>query len=203
MKLSRILLLVVSSVAAGMLVNTSPAHAIQWTLNNFTYSNGQYTGSGSFDYDSSNGSYSNINITFTKVATAQSFTFTDANSHLSAGWANNYNAIDYVTNGWNGTTGGYFHIDGATPFSSIGTVAASGGYFNVVQLGTGGNVNLDAGGTLVGNYQAGDVTVPFDIPGGATVPAFGALLALGAMRKARKNIALKTRLANSVAATIS
>ncbi|BAZ30258.1 hypothetical protein NIES4074_27140 [Cylindrospermum sp. NIES-4074] len=34
--------------------------------------------------------------------------------------------------------------------------------------------------------------VPFDIPGGAAIPSFGGLFALGIIRKVRKNIASKT-----------
>lgn len=34
--------------------------------------------------------------------------------------------------------------------------------------------------------------VPFDIPGGAAIPSFGGLFALGVIRKVRKNIASKT-----------
>ncbi|WP_071191216.1 hypothetical protein [Trichormus sp. NMC-1] len=46
--------------------------------------------------------------------------------------------------------------------------------------------------------------VPFDnIPGGATIPTVGGLFALGLMRKAKKSIASKSRLANPVTGTVS
>ncbi|WP_143046363.1 hypothetical protein [Trichormus sp. NMC-1] len=59
---------------------------------------------------------------------------------------------------------------------------------------------------VVGSFSAVAtevVPVPFDIPGGATIPVAGSLLALGAMRKVKKSIALKTRIANPVTTTVS
>lgn len=48
----------------------------------------------------------------------------------------------------------------------------------------------------------GDATaVPFDIPGGATIPTVGSLIALGAMRKVRKTIASK--IANPATSAVS
>jgi hypothetical protein len=49
---------------------------------------------------------------------------------------------------------------------------------------------------------ADSTPVPFDIPGGATFPTLGSLLALGVMRKARKFTANK-QLANTVTETVN
>jgi hypothetical protein len=68
-------------------------------------------------------------------------------------------------------------------------------------------ISLSGNGQSLGDTQfqltPTAAAVPFDIPGGATIPSVGALLALGAMRKARKSIASKTRLANPVCASVS
>jgi|GEM_PF-1382777 len=47
------------------------------------------------------------------------------------------------------------------------------------------------------------VAVPFDIPGGATIPAVGGLLALGLMRKARKSLASNTRVSKPMSEIVS
>ena len=201
MKLSHILPLVVGS-AAAILASMSPAHALTYTLNNFTYDNDQYTATGSFDYDTVAG-YSNVNVTFSEGATAL-FTFTDVNSQPSPGWNNNTDTIDYVTTG-SASLFGYFHIEGELPFSTIGVVPVgtnSNGYGTYFYLSTvGGNYSLDNNGAYLSGTAS--APVPFDIPGGATIPSVGALLALGAMRKARKSLASKTRLANPVCASVS
>jgi hypothetical protein len=54
------------------------------------------------------------------------------------------------------------------------------------------------------NGGGGDPTaVPFDIPGGATIPTMGGLFALGLMRQAKKKIALKNSLSKSVTHTVN
>ncbi|MBD2569571.1 hypothetical protein [Anabaena lutea] len=45
--------------------------------------------------------------------------------------------------------------------------------------------------------------VPFNIPGGATIPTVGSLFALALMRKAKKSLASKTPIANPVETVVS
>ncbi|WP_373528405.1 DVUA0089 family protein [Nostoc sp.] len=60
-------------------------------------------------------------------------------------------------------------------------------------------VNADESSYTVINSAA----VPFDIPGGATIPAVGGLLALGLMRKARKSLASNTRFSKPISEMVS
>ncbi len=80
-------------------------------------------------------------------------------------------------------------------FSSTGFigVVATDGFFSVADLayGASGGINDPAGIDNVYTATTAVGSVPFDIPGGATIPAIGSLLALGAMRKARKSLASK------------
>jgi hypothetical protein len=60
------------------------------------------------------------------------------------------------------TTPGYLDFNSVPPFTGVGSTES--------------NINFSA------------TVVPFDIPGGATIPALGSVLALSVMRKARKFI---------------
>jgi hypothetical protein len=55
---------------------------------------------------------------------------------------------------------------------------------------TSANINTFADASVTVNYYTSDV--PFDIPYGSTIPVIGSIVALGAMRKVKKTIALKT-----------
>jgi len=63
------------------------------------------------------------------------------------------------------------------------------GPYNFINLdGADTNYVYGPNGNLVASYSsASSAAVPFDIPGGATIPALGSVLALGVMRKARKS----------------
>jgi hypothetical protein len=87
---------------------------------------------------------------------------------------------------------GYLNSTDSYAFAFYGSSDFGTGYYQEAEGGIGGTIIYTAA-----------ASVPFDIPGGATIPAFGGLLALGAMRKARKSIASKTRLANPVCASVS
>jgi hypothetical protein len=198
MKLSHILPLVVVSAAAGVLATTSPADALTWNLNNVTFTDGA-TATGSFDYNA--GSFSNVNITVQQGASTFA-TFNTGNVVTVDGGGNESSASNlWVKYPGFGAQEVRFSISGSFADTLTPT-------FNLVANGLWG-----PGDTYYGlsefqriGLASGSVTtnaVPFDIPGGATIPSVGALLALGAMRKARKSIASKTRLANSVCASVS
>lgn len=199
-------------VAAGILANASPANALQATWNfsnNFIFSTaaGNDTIVGDFTYDdinSTNGvSASTITptsvtvenssgspiVTFTSgtigsLATTASFTSTSGNDtyNLSLNFNSPLTSATTVT-----------AIAPATASSSV-----SSGAFTISLAGVGTVVNasitsgegsVSATGT---GTSGGSTGVPFEVPGGATIPVFGSILALGAMRK------FKTSFANSV-----
>jgi hypothetical protein len=58
------------------------------------------------------------------------------------------------------------------------------------------NLSRYFGGLSANLTSVTAAAVPFDIPGGATIPALSSLLALGGMRKARKKVS--NNISNSV-----
>jgi hypothetical protein len=194
MKLSHILPLVVGSVAAGVLASTSPSHALTWNLNNVTFADGG-TATGSFDYDTATNTYSNINITVTgPLLGGGSFTFQDSNywKEYDPSYIGSAFELPLVENLEEGSAGVWLY----NLVNGWGTASASNpGLTMQTKYGL---VMGDFSQMVAGTASSSSAAVPFDIPGGATIPSVGALLALGAMRKARKNIASKTRLANPV-----
>ncbi len=206
-----ILPLFVGSAAAGVLAMTPPAHALTaltWTANNITFADGG-TLNGTFDWNGS-------------AVTAVNLTVTGPLYHNASGATNTsttlgqfvYNSTAQVltqssTNIFFTSTGSFIvgnpYLQLTTnsgSFTSFNTPGASyiGGDLNITYgtlAGTTSSFNSGNSGTLTSN-------VPFNIPGGATIPTFGSLLALGAMRKARKSmVASKTPIANPVCETVS
>jgi hypothetical protein len=198
MKLSYILPLFVGSAAAYVFTSTSPAHALTtWNLNNAQFSDGSYV-TGSFEYDETNNdpnaaAYGAVNVTLYSEFYRNTVSFS-ANDIIDGSSASYLKLVfgDY----WLGianSTGDYWYDAGSNvPFSAGSTYGV-------------GNFGLNQGGfgTIGAVVPSVVAAVPFDIPGGATIPTLGSLLALGPMRKVRKNIALKTRLANPATETIS
>ncbi|MEA5577727.1 hypothetical protein, partial [Anabaena sp. UHCC 0451] len=79
-------------------------------------------------------------------------------------------------------------------------LGGTGSRFNYINL-DGLNTRLVWGpqGNLVVSYSSNAATpVPFDIPGGATIPTVGSLFALGLMRQAKKRLAVKKLVVNPV-----
>ncbi|MBD2694985.1 hypothetical protein [Anabaena catenula] len=195
MKLSHILPLVVGSAAAGVFASMSPAQALTtWTLNSTTFSDGSYV-TGSFNYDETNTSlsaaaYTGVSILLFNNTNTQLASYTLANLADSNGytlrlgdgtyWVRIYNAPSFWTN-----VSSPVFITGFTAYGQSATFGSN-------QLGSGSSGTITA-----------SAAVPFDIPGGATIPTVGSLLALGAMRKVKKSLALKTRIANPVTTTVS
>jgi len=197
MKLSHIIGVVVGSAAAGMLANTSPAHALDF---NFTF-----TGT---DGTVVNGTIDGlVNNTTNESASSVVVTSVSNSSYTSVvglNWVN----LGILSNSFTVANGVITNANFASG-SGVQKLGLDnyvvGFYQNYLQDGIGTEtynsaltVTLGFGGAL---YSS--ASVPFDIPGGATIPSVGALLALGAMRKARKSIASKTRLANPVCASVS
>jgi hypothetical protein len=189
MKLSQILPLVVGSAAAGVFASTSPAHALDFNFS-WTDSTNGYGVSGTVY-----GLVDNSTSAATQV-------FGQSNVPGDTGWmfTNPYSGFNSFTV-TNGTITSYLWLSDQNNqrMQLVSPNSGNGGYHGYYTFG----------GTEVTTYFSSEpnfgqtAAVPFDIPGGATIPSVGALLALGAMRKARKSIASKTRLANPVCASVS
>lgn len=184
MKLFRILPLVVGSAAAGILASTAPAQALNW---DWSYSAPDITASGTYTTTDTpiNGYYTITGITGTR----NGFNITGLVSP-GEGNVNVYpgNDLKLTLLGLPSSDGISFLVD-ATPFGEV----------NLYGNGEVVNESLDNFNSIEVSYLSTAVSepeqVPFDIPGGATIPALGGLLALGAMRKVRHRIASKTRIA--------
>ncbi|MEH2160642.1 MAG: hypothetical protein V7K38_06245 [Nostoc sp.] len=195
MKLFRILPLVVGSAAAGILASTSPAHALTWNLNNVQFQDGA-TASGTFDYDPTSLVYSNLSITLSSgtIYTSQSFSTSNLNIKLP-------NQFSVCSNGAACLSSQYVYLRFSSNLSNTpGTlnVTATGSSYGVTNLaGTPTSSSPLTSGTI------SSTAVPFEIPGGATIPSVGALLALGLMRKARKSIASNTPIVQPISEMVS
>lgn len=172
MKLSRILPLVVGGAVAGIVVSgASPAQALTYNWN--------YTG------------LSNTSGTFDETGgTITSFTGTVDGTAITG-----LLPIGIIIGG--AGVDNLFPLTGSgVGFSTASDTFAiyfSGGLTNIWQEGFG-----DIIGTGVFNATPNATPVPFDIPGGATIPTVGSLFALGLMRQAKKRLAAKTLVVNPV-----
>ncbi len=206
--LSRLLPLVVGSAVAGVLASMSPAHALTY---NWSFS-GLANTSGTFDVTGN-----------TITGISGSVGGTPIGSLLGAGvWSGNDNQFPLNVNGVSFTNIGGIKYKLAMEQSVQGTLTYQSdddilpfvddqGNTTTNQITTnqittsqyiGATLMNDQNNSWRGAFSA--EAVPFDnIPGGATIPAVGSLLALGAMRKVRKSIASKTRIANPVVAVRS
>jgi hypothetical protein len=200
MKLSDILPLVVGS-AAAILASTSPAHALDF---NFTFTGdpsypGEVSGTIYGLLDNATSAATGVEVTLLNNGTTNlpvivqwfynTFTVTGgvvtaANFHAQEVWIGD-EMLDLTLNGWGTNYFDVIRVINENENELVSIVYNEGGF---------------AGATYT---SATTAAVPLDIPGGATIPSVGALLALGAMRKARKSLASKTRLANPVCASVS
>ncbi|BAZ28225.1 hypothetical protein NIES4074_06560 [Cylindrospermum sp. NIES-4074] len=206
--------------AAGILASTSSAHALTWTLQNVTFYDKQgvnttdTTATGSFDFDGS--SYSNVNINvvsnatgtgaggegglffppgviFTEVLTAQS---NSSRLVLSKNLGLDPNTALVNT--------GQLRLTFSSSLTSAGGIIAI-----LDQRDVNNQLNSYYGyfDNTQDHFQSlvtGSVTaVPFEVPGGATIPSMGALFALGIMRSVRKNTASKTRITCPISEVVS
>jgi hypothetical protein len=169
--------------AAAVLISTSSAHALTWNLNATLPSGATVTGS--FDY--SNDAYSNVNVTLQG-------TFGTVNYNTSSVDSTSDNDQLYLTAGGVLTSGNrYLEIFNIPDFWD-NSIVVDIQYTTGLYEGVTESVEASSGPTS---------SVPFDIPGGATIPAVGGLLALGAMRKVRKKIALNTRASKPLSQAIN
>jgi hypothetical protein len=186
MKLFRILSFLLGSTAFILASKAYPAKALDWTWS--------YTGSG----------------------ISASGTFTTNNTPDGSGF--------YTISGISGTRNGILisglsapgllglndnRISASSPHLTLfGFTYSWNGSFvnvdNVLGIWTEGRSALNFGtnfslGAATVNFTASPSTpVPFDIPGGATIPTVGSLFALALMRKAKKRLAAKTLVVNPV-----
>ncbi|MFM2063349.1 MAG: hypothetical protein RLZZ507_3019 [Cyanobacteriota bacterium] len=96
----------------------------------------------------------------------------------------------------------------STPLANIGSVTTIpditviAGAIGGSGADTGFQAPTNSFGTVIYGptlrQASGATPVPFDIPGGATIPTVGSLFALTLMRKAKKRMALKTSITSSV-----
>jgi hypothetical protein len=211
MKLSHIFLLVVGSAAASILASTSPAHALDF---NFTFTTDQ----GSIQPITVTGSIYGLVDNSTSSATSVVVTSVSDNNFAAVLGFNLLNVENQIHNSFTVTNGAitnasYYAYGLQNPSTYpyigllLGTQPGFGGNYNYLDVITSASSQQLSSYNLEGfggaTYSSASASVPFDIPGGATIPSVGALLALGAMRKARKSIASKTRLANPVCASVS
>jgi len=190
MKFSRLsVLLTAAVVATSVLASTSKAHALTYNLNNVTFTGNSATATGSFDYVLAGNSYTGINIFYSGfpfslggVTFGQATFLSGSPTNLSLRLVNgliieNLNFVFTPALGGSSSsvTGSYSYGNGSTSFN-----------------------NTISGGTVTNAAP-----VPFDIPGGATIPAVGGLLALGLMRKARKSLASNTRISKPISEVVS
>ncbi|WP_413171632.1 hypothetical protein [Anabaena azotica] len=172
MKLSRILPLVVGTAAAGILA--SSASPAQALVFN--------VGGTNYDVTTVTGTYNDL------ATTLQSQVWW-GNSALAQQFAQTVNIQLGLPN-----------ISEASPFFAYGETSGEPNiwYFSDEILQT----QLQAGTEWTYATATPDASVPFDIPGGATMPTVGSLFALALMRKVKKSIASKTHIANPVTTTV-
>ncbi|MBD2627655.1 hypothetical protein [Trichormus variabilis] len=198
---------------ASTLLFTAPSLALNYTWDVNLSQNG-YSATGYIitDTNAANTALGASNIidwsyTLTNLSTSVSDTLNSSNSSkgYSAGLVINStsNALIMAQNSAFGALDSVSTTSG-TPTSKLyfGYPFTSGSIPNLY-------IQVNGGGSTPGSFSSGSnlyttnvfatpsAAVPFDIPGGATIPVAGSLLALGAMRKVKKTIALKTRIAET------
>lgn len=200
MNFSRISLLVGAATAVSILTATSPAHALEFVQNGgfdsngtgWSSTNGSFTSGTSFNSGTISGNY------WLTVATSSSpATLSQTINGLTVG--NTYNfAFNWAQ--FTGTPNGIVATLGSQTLATLSNLVNQGTLFSTVFVADSATSMLtfsvfnDPGIAFIDNISISTSTpVPFDIPGGATIPTVGGLLALGLMRKARKSLASNTR----------
>jgi hypothetical protein len=195
MKLSRILPLVVGGAVAGIVVGSaSPAQALDW---NWSYTGTAINASGTFttnDTPDGSGFYTIAAITGTR----NSIAITGLSAPGGLGGNDNlisqsspYLTFNGFTYSWNGSFVNVYDNGGGVWREGVGS------------LNTGSTFNISSGPKNVTFTASASAAVPFDIPGGATIPTVGSLFALGLMRQAKKRLAVKTFVVNPVETVVS
>ncbi|NET70321.1 MAG: hypothetical protein F6K62_04705 [Sphaerospermopsis sp. SIO1G2] len=189
--------LLVSAAAAGsILTNISPAQALVWNLDNVTYGFGG-SASGQFDYDAATDTYSNIAIN----ATVGTFNLSFNSSDIVPGTASSTTLFleqDTLSPGNNRYQGIRLTFQDPltdTPGITVNLDTDTGQ--SVFYTSSGPN-NTGTGNRLDAANGSSISSVPFDIPGGATIPTVGSLFALGLMRQMKKKMAARNITSNPI-----
>lgn len=198
MKFSRLsVLLTAAVVATSALASASKAHALTYNLVNVTFDDDPNvaTATGSFDYDPATTFYSNISILYS----GSPFTPNNVTFNQTSFFTGNANALNlrFSTGTTTVTTQ---RLDFNFTQGLGGSSSDVTGNYIYSRVGT-STTNYTA--PILGGSQVSISTVPFNIPGGATIPAVGGLLALGLMRKARKSLASNTRISRPISEVVS
>ncbi|MFK0729841.1 MAG: hypothetical protein ACFKPT_26680 [Gloeotrichia echinulata GP01] len=185
MKLSQLLGVVIGSAAASVLA-TSPAKALVFNVNGNSY-----------DIVVKQTSYAADALLLEKQPW-----WGWGNDRLAADAAREVgnqlgspNFFNLANLGYNGPSGPLF-AQGLDLFTDGWYVSYTSWFGNVLNNGTWG---FYGSSPIASNRYYAIVSTPVpihNIPGGATIPSLATLLALGAMRKAKKSIASKTRIAS-------
>ncbi|WP_414530596.1 hypothetical protein [Nodularia chucula] len=207
-KLSHILTLplVVGTAATAVVASTLPAHALTWTANNILFADGG-TLTGSFDFVGN--AYQNVNLTLTGPAIlgAAGTTPSGPNGTITFNSAAQNAVAANPVLFWFTNDGQFFNfVPPATVTFSTG-VFITGLDLTTPGITTPGPAsNYGVFGSIPVDYASGNFVsqdIPFDIPGGATIPTIGAVLALGLMRKAKKSLALKAQMSQNISSKVS
>lgn len=212
-KLSHILTLplVVGTAATAVVANTLPAHALTWTANNILFADGG-TLTGSFDFVGN--AYQNVNLTLTGPAISGGAGTTGSGASATITFNSpTQNALAPNALSFWFTNDGNLTIDTTDPFNPIGSTNVFLSGFDLTTPGTTTPTGTSYGlfGQTTVNYASGSFVssavppqdIPFDIPGGATIPTIGSVLALGLMRKAKKSLALKAKMSQNIDSKVS
>lgn len=211
MKLGHISALIgAATVALGIAAFPSSAHALTYSwdinlsVNGYTATGQIYTDTNTPNQVLQSSNFTSYTINLINGSTSDTLTGTIAGSLGTAGLKINstgssldlpnlgsFQAVDISNSNGSRLYFGYPNASGSIPNLLI-TLAGVG------SSGTGTTSDLAGSNTF-----ATATPVPFEIPGGATIPSIGALLALGAIRGVRKSIASNTRIANPVCETVS
>ncbi|MEA5577390.1 carbohydrate binding domain-containing protein [Anabaena sp. UHCC 0451] len=205
MKLSQILPLVVGGAVAGIMVSSaSPAQALEFVSNgNFESNLTGWTTSGWFMASGSIGGNSSLKAV-TNNTNSNPGNLSQTISGLVAGQDYNF-SFDYYQQA---STNAIIATLGSTTLASlINTTPAAFTNFSTTFTATAPSAVLNfqgyndfGGGAFLDNVSLNDAAtpVPFDVPGGATIPTVGSLFALGLMRQAKKRLAVKKLVLNPV-----
>ena len=197
MKFSRLsVLLTAAVVATSVLASTSKAHALTYNLVNVRFGNSIPTATGSFDYDPNTSFYNNISINYSGQPGPIPIIFNQSNF-----FSGNGNSL--ILESLIGTLNHRLDFRFNPLLGSSSSVIIPG--INNSSYSNFDSVSQDSFVSYVrtGSSVVDAATVPFNIPGGATIPAVGGLLALGLMRKARKSLALNTRISKPISEVVS
>ncbi|WP_200862362.1 hypothetical protein ACF3DV_01905 [Chlorogloeopsis fritschii PCC 9212] len=193
MKLNRIFPLVLGCCSAvGVIASASPAHALTWS---WSYSGAGVAASGSFTTTTTSSGQLITAISGTRTrTTAPLSTFA-----ITSTAPTTFNSADNIVSG----TFPHLTTRGFSFRVPIGSVFAPWNV-NIRRTATGWEEFRTRGGsTAITAVNFSATPIPFNIPGGATIPSVGGLFALGLMRKMKKKIASNTCIANPVTKVVS